>query len=317
VKDLISVVVPVYNCEKYLEQCVSSLLRQDYSDIEIILIDDGATDGSGAICDRYAEQDARVRAIHKDNAGVSAARNDGIDAASGACLAFVDSDDWVEPGALGALHEALAKDGADMATLRTAVIDVDEGFELPLFTSDRPLDLSGPVPAIEVSRAFLETEPLLTSVVWGKLYRRSLFDGGLRYDVDHPYEDTRLLPLVYDRCRSISCVQGDYYHYLQRPSSAMHHKYSAADKCEFFDSRVFKIVFYYNHGLRDASYDFERWQCEANLVTQSLMLPSLDEGERGRAEMEYSRRKAWFQAQRWRIHGGRTDLELTQEGLPQ
>ena len=92
---MISVIVPVYNAEKYLDRCIQSILTQTYTDFELLLINDGSTDSSGAICDRYAEQDSRVRVFHKENGGVSSARNMGLDNAKGEWIAFVDSDDWV------------------------------------------------------------------------------------------------------------------------------------------------------------------------------------------------------------------------------
>ena len=93
----ISVIVPVYNVEQYLPRCVESILAQTYENLEILLVDDGAKDGSGAICDAYARQDERVKVIHKENGGLSSARNAGIDASTGEYLSFVDSDDWIEP----------------------------------------------------------------------------------------------------------------------------------------------------------------------------------------------------------------------------
>ena len=97
---LVSVIVPVYNVEDYLGRCVDSILTQTYSNLEVILVDDGATDASGSICDRYAQIDARVKVIHKENGGLSSARNAGIDMATGDWLEFVDSDDWLEPDAV-------------------------------------------------------------------------------------------------------------------------------------------------------------------------------------------------------------------------
>ena len=93
----VSVIVPVYNAEKYLQECVDSILRQTLTDLELILVDDGSTDSSPAICDRYAEQDARVQVIHKPNGRAASARNAGLRAASGEYVAFVDSDDWISP----------------------------------------------------------------------------------------------------------------------------------------------------------------------------------------------------------------------------
>ena len=105
-KPLISVVVPVYKTEAYLRQCVDSLLMQTYPNLEIILVDDGSPDGSGAVCDQYARRDARICVIHQKNGGVSAARNAGVQVATGQYIAFVDSDDWVDPDYVKTLFQA-------------------------------------------------------------------------------------------------------------------------------------------------------------------------------------------------------------------
>lgn len=100
---LLSVIVPVYNVEQYLARCIDSILQQSYRNLELILVDDGANDSSGAICDQYAQKDPRVNVIHKENGGLSSARNAGLDAAKGEYVGFVDSDDWIEPGAYAAM----------------------------------------------------------------------------------------------------------------------------------------------------------------------------------------------------------------------
>ena len=112
---LISIIVPVYNVEKYLPKCVESLLAQTYSNLEIILVDDGSVDASGQICDTYAAKDSRVRVIHQPNAGVSAARNAGLKAARGEYIGFVDADDWVEPDMYEYLYGLISKENAHLA----------------------------------------------------------------------------------------------------------------------------------------------------------------------------------------------------------
>lgn len=111
---MISVVIPVYNVEKYLAQCVDSVLDQTFQDFEIILVDDGATDSSGAMCDEYAQKDARIRVIHQPNGGLSAARNTGLSAASGEYIYFLDSDDYIEPTALADLVSVAEQEQADV-----------------------------------------------------------------------------------------------------------------------------------------------------------------------------------------------------------
>ena len=112
--DLISVIVPVYNTEKYLDRCIQSILAQTYSNIELLLIDDGSTDSSGAICDRYAGQDSRVRVFHKPNGGVSSARNMGLDNARGEWIIFCDSDDWIDAEMYEHMYNAAIQNKVDM-----------------------------------------------------------------------------------------------------------------------------------------------------------------------------------------------------------
>ena len=112
---LVSIIVPVYNVKPYLNRCVDSLLGQSYQNMELLLVDDGSTDGSETLCDEYAAQDARVRVLHKKNGGLSDARNAGVDAAKGEYLSFVDGDDWVSPYYIENLYRALEQAGADFS----------------------------------------------------------------------------------------------------------------------------------------------------------------------------------------------------------
>lgn len=112
---LISIIVPVYRAEKYLDRCVKSILNQTYINFELILVEDGSPDASGALCDRWAERDNRIRVIHKENGGASSARNRGLDIARGEYIAFVDSDDWIEPQMYEYLYVAMEKSKAQMA----------------------------------------------------------------------------------------------------------------------------------------------------------------------------------------------------------
>ena len=114
-KDLISVIVPVYKAEKYLDRCVRSILSKTYGNLEVILVDDGSPDQSGDLCDAFAAEDNRVRVIHQENGGVSAARNAGLDVMQGKYFCFVDSDDYVEREIIEKLHVALVHNNVDLA----------------------------------------------------------------------------------------------------------------------------------------------------------------------------------------------------------
>ena len=122
-KPEISIIVPVYQVEKYLNECIDSILAQTFTDFELILVDDGSPDNCPALCDAAAKRDSRVRVIHKQNGGVSTARNAGLDAAQGNWIAFVDSDDTVEPEYLEKMHKAVLETGADFAICSSQCID--------------------------------------------------------------------------------------------------------------------------------------------------------------------------------------------------
>lgn len=208
--DLISVIVPVYNVEKYLHRCVDSILNQTYENLEILLVDDGSTDGSGAICDEYAQRDSRVRVIHKENGGLSSARNAGIDAAKGEYLAFVDSDDWIEPETYAYLLGLIHKYGVKLSC--TGRYDVEEA------TGERNVGLcpeqEEKISAQElVGRIFLWDN--VDSTACDKLCHRSLFENH-RYPLGMVCED---LPVTY---RVI--LETDYTAVGNRPMYNYYHR---------------------------------------------------------------------------------------------
>ena len=112
---VISVIVPVYKVEKFLDRCINSIIQQTFTNLEIILVDDGSPDRSGEICDEWKMKDKRIRVIHKENGGLSDARNKGLDVATGDYVAFIDSDDWIDPDMFQLLYDATQKYQADIA----------------------------------------------------------------------------------------------------------------------------------------------------------------------------------------------------------
>jgi glycosyltransferase involved in cell wall biosynthesis len=138
---MISVIVPIYKVENYLPACLDSILNSTYKDIEVILVDDGSPDGCGAICDRYAEKDSRVRVIHQPNQGVSAARNAGLDAAKGEYIAFVDSDDVIHPQMMETLLKLINSGDYDFSMVHGVMVQ-DKGIGYNYVDDVTPLDLS-------------------------------------------------------------------------------------------------------------------------------------------------------------------------------
>jgi glycosyltransferase involved in cell wall biosynthesis len=208
---LVSVIVPVYNAEKYLGRCVESILAQTYGTLELILVDDGSADRSGAICDWYAEQDNRVRVIHKANAGVSAARNDGIEAATGEYIAFCDNDDLYAPGMIRRLLEMCVDNDCGIAQCLC-----ERGFAESLPTPPKQ-----PVKVL-TGRQILEsfyTEA--TIYIWDKLFRRDVFRQ-VRFPVgSYTGEDLAVVHhLLWAAGRIATTRERLYYHY-RNPESVM------------------------------------------------------------------------------------------------
>ena len=171
-EDVISVIVPVYNMEQYLERCVNSIINQTYRNLEIILVDDGSTDSSPQMCDRYAEADARIKVVHKSNGGLSDARNAGLKVAGGAYIGYVDSDDWIEPQMYQRMYNACIENGAQVAICRYASIYRDrqeKGGSGRITVFDRD----------GVLKAYLSDcdEYIIYNSVWSKLFAREVVLG--------------------------------------------------------------------------------------------------------------------------------------------
>ena len=179
-KDVISVIVPVYNVAAYLPECLDSILSQDYDKLEVILIDDGSTDDSGAICDDYARRDSRIRVIHQKNGGAAAAKNAGLRAATGEYLSFADSDDFLEPGAYAYMMALLKENDADI--VRCAFQN--------RFRTRTEQWLAGEDRCVMEGKAFLVrfTTDWTCGLLWNKLYKRALFDG-IFFEEGHKIDD--------------------------------------------------------------------------------------------------------------------------------
>lgn len=216
---LISVVIPVYNCAPYLDACLQSLQAQTLSHWEGILVDDGSTDGSSALCDAWAGREPRLRVLHQANAGVSAARNAGIDAAKGTYLAFLDADDWVEPAYLQTLYELIQS--ADMSVC--CVFDES--------------DWNEKVRDERVSLEILRTtpsryaNPVFTNYLYNKLYRMDLVRPGIRFPVGvRRCEDAYFVQDCLLACTTLAVTGRKLYHYAVHEGSAIHRFYEGV--CE-------------------------------------------------------------------------------------
>ena len=209
----ISVIVPIYKVEPHLCKCVDSILAQTYQNLEIILVDDGSPDNCPAICDAYAAQDRRVRVIHKPNGGLSDARNAGLDVMTGDYVAFVDSDDWIEPQMYEKLLYYLKQFHADIAFGGVADDFEQNGTTITTKTSDygnTPFSLDH----IEAMRRYFHS----SWAAWDKLYKATLFRD-IRYPVGEINEDEAIVLQLLSKCSRV-CYSGEiFYHYMKRPGS--------------------------------------------------------------------------------------------------
>lgn len=214
---MVSVIVPVYKVEDYLEKCIQSIQNQTYRDLEIILVDDGSPDQCGQICDRYKAQDERIQVIHKENGGLSDARNFGIDTATGEYILFVDSDDYIHPRMVEILLKELEDAGADLAVC--AFRQVDEAETVPEDVAAGGDAVSESFTGQEIMNN-LQYRNLLTVVAWNKLYRRQLF-AQLRYPKGKIHEDEFLVHRLLHLCKKTVYIQDELYYYVRREGSIM------------------------------------------------------------------------------------------------
>lgn len=212
----ISVIVPIYRVEKFLPQCIESVLNQTFTDFELILVDDGSPDRCPEICDEVARRDARVRVIHQANAGLSAARNAGIEIAHGEWLGFVDSDDYIAPQFYEKLYQTAQRTDADC--VMCSVQNVDESGKSIDSTLMRVADevKTGQEVLRKIGRD--DVTPYLTA--WNKLYRRKLFNT-LRYPAGRQNEDVFVFAELFCQVQRAVCVAEPLYFYRKRIGSIM------------------------------------------------------------------------------------------------
>jgi glycosyltransferase involved in cell wall biosynthesis len=226
--------------ERYLQKCVDSILAQSYSNIEVVLVDDGSTDESVAICDSYANRDKRVQVIHKENGGASSARNEGLSFAHGSYIAFIDSDDYVSPSMAEKLLDAISKTDSDLAMCNFAYTD-ELGNITESFSDD-------------TKAGEYRTDELLCKVaagwtfgilVWNKLFKKELFDGGLLFLEGRIAEDEMIAHRLLARVRKAVIIPDVLCFYRQRTGSVTNSAFNEKnldslealiDRVEFFIS---------------------------------------------------------------------------------
>lgn len=215
---LVSVIVPVYNVEKYLEQCVYSVINQTYKNLEIILVNDGSTDSSGSICDKLAELDKRIKVVHKENGGLSDARNVGIDVSSGDYIAFLDSDDWIDIECYEKLYKLIKKYDADIACCNFKRV-YKETEELRHSSEEQIYSNIDALKEIYLNRG------LQMIVAWNKLQKKELFIDK-RYPKGKIHEDEFLTPRILYDAKKIVYTDDELIYYRYVENSITNSKFS-------------------------------------------------------------------------------------------
>ena len=221
---MISIIVPIHNVEGYLQASLDSILDSTYDELEVILVDDGSTDGSAEVCDQYALRDSRVRVIHQANAGVSAARNVGLSAAKGDFIGFVDGDDIVHPEMFQVLHDAITSGGYDISMIEGKIV-ADKEYEsyvadknIHRAARSRELSSEDMIKGMFCSSA----EDYQYVVVWNKLYRRELVQ-------DVKFRETSIEDMdwnirVFKKVSKAMLVEAKMYYWVQRTESITHQR---------------------------------------------------------------------------------------------
>lgn len=212
--ETISIIIPVYNVEKYLNKCLNSVIEQTYKNIEVILIDDGSTDNSGKICDEYAKNDIRIKIIHQQNGGVSTARNNGLEHATGKYITFVDSDDYIEKEMIETMAKKIMKKNADIVIC--GVTDRDEENNIINQSLNKKENVFNNIEAIKE----MLDEKLFNCVCWAKLYKKELFSD-IEFNAKiRIAEDMDVLYRVFYKSDKIVQISERLYNWTSRGDSA-------------------------------------------------------------------------------------------------
>ncbi|MBP6064540.1 glycosyltransferase [Bacteroides sp.] len=257
-KPLISIIVPVYNAESSLEKCLSSLIKQSYSNIEIIVVNDGSTDDSARICLCFASLDTRIKVYNQENGGRSVARNKGLSAARGLFVGFVDSDDWVDNDMFETLYNAHNQSGADIVQCSyyyhqgDLVKEVSRSSE-QLLSKEQALEL-------------LFEDKVIKNFLWNNLFVKELFNG-ISFPTGRNFEDVFVTYQLFARARSVFCLSQAKYHYCMSATSIVHSAFSVKDKFDYLDAINNQYRFAQTLGL---------WERSSVLLTRKY-LSILDE----------------------------------------
>ena len=235
-EELISVIVPIYKVEQYLEKCIDSIINQTYKNLEIILVDDGSPDNCGKICDEYSKEDNRIKVIHKKNGGLSDSRNKGLNISSGNYVVFIDSDDYIDTNMIEKLYNKLIETNSDIC-----ICDFIREFEN--FSKYNNFEKKYfCVEGNEKFKCLYNQYNVVSTVQWNKLYKKNIFDS-IKFEVGKINEDEFIVFDEFEKANKIIYVLEPLYYYRQRQNSIMNSKFNIKryDAIEALEKRIEKL----------------------------------------------------------------------------
>ena len=243
--ELISVIVPIYNTEKYLVECVESIRKQTYSNIEIILVDDGSTDASIEICDEFAEKDSRVRVFHKENEGVAVARNFGIQQSNGQYVVIVDSDDVAVDKMIEVLYTQIKENDADIAVGNYYIYDESDGnFYYYITEADYCVEVLSPQELIDRQAGAWKWNSTAFMLTTFKLYKKVLFDD-VSFTHGRRFDDEASTHRLFLKSKKTVFINDNLYIYRRRSGSIMRSEFDISwvrDLVEVFSKKISDLV---------------------------------------------------------------------------
>ncbi|MDD3341522.1 MAG: glycosyltransferase family 2 protein [Bacilli bacterium] len=271
--DLISIVVPIYNVEKYLRKCLESIINQTYKNLEIILVDDGSPDKCGEICDDFEKIDKRIKVIHKKNGGLSDARNCGLEIAIGKYMCFIDSDDYIELDMVEKLYKAICKENADIS-ICGMMIEYEDGRKINKTKKNNYKKIMDKMSGLKMLNSFY----LFDMATCDKMFKTELFGNDIRYPIGKKSEDFYTTYKLFFKANKSIYIPEALYHYYQRENSISRNKNNidrayidgSIDQLNFFKKEIPSLVY-----IAESTYAFANIAYYNNYLDYNIKISHL------------------------------------------
>lgn len=287
--ELISIIIPIYKVEKYLDKCIKSVVNQTYRNLEIILVDDGSPDDCPHICDEWKKKDSRIEVIHKANGGLSDARNAGIEVAKGDYIGFVDSDDYIEKEMYQQLYEAIKSENADLAICNLEYVKEEGG----ILSMDSPIknEVFG---GREGLHKLVGKNSWCYVTVPNKLYSRAALKG-IKFPVGKLHEDEFVIHKIFSQCDRVASIETKLYKYVQRGGSIMSNT-KTVKSLDAIEAICERIYFYKENALTDC-YPMISSRLKSLYISRRFCLPRIyNQNEKNRIkEIDKMFRQAYLE----------------------